>query len=212
MAEIVFILGESGSGKSTSLRNFKKDEVKILNVAGKRLPFKNELSSLNLRKYPYQEVIPMIMKAILKYQNECKTFVIDDVQYVMSFEFFDSNVKGYDKFTFLGKHFKELLDFIQIDVADDVIVYFMMHIEQKDDGTMGAKTVGKLLDEKIKLEGLSTVVIRCVQENDKHYFKLHGDGTDTVKTPIGMFEEDRMDNDLALVNKTIRDYYGMNQN
>lgn len=208
MAEIVIVLGESGSGKSTSLRNFEKDKVKILNVSGKKLPFKNELSMLNLRNYSYQDAYTMIMKAVKKYEDECKTFVIDDTNYLMSFEYFDSTVSGYEKYNQLGKHFKELLDFLQRDIKDDVIVYMLTHIEKKDNEKYAMKTVGKLLDEKLTIEGLVTICIRCIDENGHHFFKVHGDGTDTVKTPIGMFEEDTIDNDLAIVDKAIRDYYG----
>lgn len=211
MAELVFIEGESGSGKSSSLRNFEKSDVLVLNAIGKRLPFKKDLNVVSLRKYEYIDAYNVIKEYIKKFQDKCKCFVIDDIGMEMSFEYFDTNVVGYDKFNNIGKHFKNLIDFIQREVADDVIVYMVMHLEMKDDGKLGAKTVGKLLDEKLKLEAMVSVVITTYVENGKYYFKVHGDGTDCTKTPMGMFEGDLVDNDLKEVDKTIREYWGMPQ-
>lgn len=210
MAEVVFVEGDSGSGKTTSIRNFDKDEIVVLNVSGKRLPLKKDLNVLNLRKLSFLKAYAMIKKVLKTNETKYKAFVIDDANYLMSFEYFDTNQQGYEKFNDIGGHFKSLIDFIQQQIDDNVIVYIMLHMEMKDDGKLAGKTVGKMLDEKIKLEGLSSVVISTVVTPSREFlFKVHGDGTDQTKTPMGMFETDTIPNDLKEVDKFIRTYWGM---
>lgn len=225
MAEIVFVLGESGSGKSRSMKFFDADEALVLKGAIKKFPFKTKLSYINLRvrpdepksekerpKKPFEMAYARAESTLIKYKDKYKVFIIDDFQYLMAFEFFESTTKGYDKFTDVGQHVKHLLDVITMDMPEDVIVYLLSHIELKDDDTYGAKTIGKMLDEKIKLEGLATVCIRCINDNGDHKFKVIGDGEDTVKSPEDMFEEAYIDNNLKLVDTAIREYYGMEGN
>ena len=140
----VLILGESGSGKSTSLRNFEKDEVGIFNVAGKPLPFKKKLNKKNNAKYEH------ITKALSK--PTLKRYVIDDSQYLMAFEMFDrAKETGYNKFTDIALNFRNLIQFIITGTPDDVIVYFLHHCETGDNGKIKAKTSVKMIDSQLTL-------------------------------------------------------------
>ena len=207
----VLILGESGSGKSTSLRNFDKSEVLVFSVAGKRLPFRNKLNTINLRNMNGSERYEAIESYLFKYQEKCKTFVIDDSQYLMAFEEMGRWAEqGYGKFAQMALHFKDLMDVIA-SLNDDVIVYLLHHTEADDYGRLKAKTVGKMIDSKLTLEGLFEVVLMAINDDGKYCFKTHNDGTSTVKSPIGMFDEDSIDNDLKAVNEVIRDYFDMDK-
>ena len=109
----------------------------------------------------------------------------------------------------IGDHFWNLIEFIKKSVPNDKIVYVIMHEDTDDFGNIKPKTIGKLLDEKVCVEGMFTIVLRCVCENGKHLFVTQSTGMDIAKSPIGMFKELQIDNDLAMVDKTIREYYEM---
>lgn len=205
-------MGESGTGKSTSLRNFEKKDVIVLNVADKVLPFRKQLNVLNLRKASYSERYSLIKQAISKNQNKYKVFVIDDDQYLMAFELFDrAKEKGYDKFTDTALEFKNLMDFIQTNTNDDVIVYLLHHTETTENGRVKAKTSGKMIDNQLTLEGLFSIVLMTRAYDGNYKFLTQTDGLDPVKTPIEMFDEKEIDNDLKMVDTTIREYYDMNK-
>jgi len=203
MAVPVLILGESGTGKSASLRNFKRGEVAVINVAGKPLPFKSDLGMISTDSYP------KIVQALKGMQTP--SAVIDDAQYLMANEFMRrSGEMGYQKFTDIGKNFWSLIaETVSRDMPSDRIVYFLSHIERDQAGNEKIKTIGRMLDEKITVEGLFTIVLKTHVEDGKYTFMTHNSGFDTVKSPIGMFESQQIDNDLALVDKTIRAYYNM---
>lgn len=204
------ILGESGSGKSTSLRNFDKSEVLVFNIADKVLPFRKKLNVINLRKASYSERYSLIKQYISKYQEKCKVFVIDDSQYLMAFEMFDrAKETGYNKFTDIALDFKNLLDFVQTSTNDDVTVYLLHHTEMTDTGKIKAKTSGKMIDNQLTLEGLFSIVLMTRSYDGNFKFVTKSDGLDPVKTPMEMFNDGEIDNDLKLVDKTIREYYDM---
>ncbi len=199
----VLILGESGAGKSCSLRNFEPEEVGIFNVAGKPLPFKKQLKKVNNAKY----------SDILKSLNEpkLKTYVIDDSQYLMAFEMFDrAKEVGYNKFTDVALNFRTLVDRIIRNTPDDVIVYFLHHTETTDTGKIKAKTSGKMLDNQLTLEGLFSIVLLCKTDGQEHYFETQSDGYSTCKSPMDMFDL-KIDNDLKMVDTKIREYYELNK-
>lgn len=195
----VMIMGPSGSGKSASMRNFKPSEVAVFNVAGKPLPFRGNLPSFVTSDYS------KIIKALKK--SSRKSYVIDDAQYLMGFEEMDSRKTGYEKFNSIGFNFIGLVRFVSEQLPPDVIVYFLQHTEMGDDGRIKAKTLGKLIDNHYTLEGLFSVVLMCEVDKEKHQFLTNSDGTNTCKSPIGMFEEKIIDNDLKLVDQTIREYW-----
>ena len=195
----ILILGPSGSGKSTSLRNFNEKEIGIFNVAGKPLPFKKKLPKVDNATYS------TIMKGIK--ESKLKTFVIDVSQYLMAFESFDhAKDTGYTKFTNMALNFKNLISFVIKDTPDDVHVYFLHHTELSDDGKIKAKTLGKMLDNQLTVEGLFSIVLLCGVEGSEHFFITNSDGSNPAKSPMEMFEQ-KIDNDLKLVDETIREYY-----
>ena len=198
----VLILGESGSGKSASLRNFGSAEVGIFNVASKPLPFRKKLKVANNATYS------MIMKSLGA--PSLKTYVIDDSQYLLAFEFFDrAKETGYQKFTDIALNFRNLIQFVITQTPPDVIVYFLHHLERSDDGHTKAKTIGKMLDEKLTVEGLFSIVLMAQTDGKDHWFLTQNDGYNTVKAPMEMFADAKIDNDLKMVDQTIRDYYEM---
>ena len=201
MAVLVMIYGQSGTGKSTSLRNFSREDVAIVNVSGKPLPFRNNLKTYKSDNYQ------AIMKAIQAAPQ--KSIVIDDATYLMVNEFMRTAKQiGFQKYTDMACSFNSLIEFAA-SLPDDKIVYFMGHSDQADDGREHFKTIGKMLDEKITLEGMFTIVLKTVVTDGKYQFSTRNSGQDTVKTPLGMFNDVLIDNDLAMVDKTIREYYGI---
>lgn len=140
-----------------------------------------------------------------------KSYVIDDSQYLLAFEFFDKvNIKGYDKFTELAVNFRNLIDFVINRTPKDVIVYFLHHTEIGEHGTIKAKTVGKMLDQQLTVEGLFTIVLRTRVESGNYKFITQNSGNDTCKSPLEMFDLE-IDNDLKFVDETIRKYYELEE-
>lgn len=199
----VLILGESGSGKTASLRNFNENEIGIFNVAGKPLPFRKKLPKVN--NATYAEIIKGLKL------GKVKTYVIDDSQYLMAFEMFDkAKETGYNKFTDVALNFRNLIDFIIRETPDDYIVYFLHHTETTDTGKIKAKTSGKMLDNQLTLEGLFSIVLLCKTDGKEHCFETQSDGYTTCKSPMEMFEL-KIDNDLKKVDEIIRNYYDLNK-
>ena len=203
MAIPCLILGESGTGKSASLRNFKRGEVAVINVAGKPLPFKSDLGMITTDKYSE------IVKALKGMKTP--SAVVDDAQYLLVNEFMRrSGEMGYQKFTDMAKNYWSLIaETVTRDMPPEKIVYFLSHIDRDQNGNEKVKTIGKLLDEKITIEGLFTIVLKTHVEDGKYTFFTQNSGFDTVKSPIGMFTEMQIDNDLKMVDNVIRDYYGI---
>lgn len=205
MAIPVLILGESGTGKSCSMRNFNAGEVAIMNVSKKALPFRTELKTYD--SDDYGKIIGMIKIAVGK---GIKSIVIDDSQYLMVNAFMRrSNETGYQKYTDMARTHWDLIEFIKT-LSPDVIVYMMSHIDRDQNGNEKAKTVGKMIDQYITLEGEFTIVLKTKAQDGRYFFQTHNGGFDTVKSPFGMFEDDFIDNDLKLVDQTIRTYYNLN--
>lgn len=203
MAIIVMLYGQSGTGKSASLRNFKKGEVGIINVSGKPLPFKSDLPFISTDDY--SKVWETLHGA------KAPSIVIDDATYLMTDEFMrTSKVTGYQKFTDMAKNFFDTIEQARYLPADK-IVYFIGHSDVDANGNEKFKTIGKLLDEKVTLEGKFTIVLKSVVTDGHYQFSTQNNGVDTVKSPIGMFNSPLIDNDLAAVDKTIREYYGLSK-
>ena len=200
MGQAVLIVGESGTGKSASLRNFQRGEVTYFNVAGKPLPFKG--------RFAYEHTgdsYRQIKKALR--ELETPVAVIDDCQYLMANEYMRrSDERGYDKFTEIAKNFWELITMVA-DLPHDKVVYFLSHIETDATGKEKIKTIGKMLDEKITVEGLFTIVLKTKVQDGKYSFSTQNNGNDTVKSPIGMFATNEIDNDLKFVDNAVREYY-----
>ena len=201
MAVLVMIYGQSGTGKSTSLRNFTNDEVAVINVSGKPLPFRSKLTTYDTDNYT------KISSALGKIER--KSIVIDDATYLMVNEFMrTAKVAGYQKYTDMAVNFNSLVAQAS-QLASDKIVYFLGHSDLKDDGTEHFKTIGKMLDNYVTVEGKFTIVLKTVVQDGKYYFSTHNSGQDTVKSPLGMFDDNYVDNDLKAVDTIIREYYGI---
>lgn len=200
----VLIIGKSGSGKSASLRNFDEN-VSIINVLGKPFPFKNKLTQVVTDDYD------RIMR--LLHKSKSLSLVIDDAGYLITNFFMSKHSSAgsgnavFSVYNELGDRFWGLIQFVIKNLPDEKIVYFMMHEDKNDFGDIKPKTIGKLLDEKVCLEGMFTIVLRCAVENGRHLFFTQSSGYDVAKTPMGMFESTQIDNDLKAVDATIRDYY-----
>ena len=204
MGVAVLILGESGSGKSASMRNFNSEDERVLNVASKPFPFRN----VNKLKKADKATYAMIKGAVSSGQS--LSYVIDDAQYLMAFESFEkANETGYTKFTLMAKNYEEMLRYIQEDTSPDTIVYIMQHIDTDENGKVKAKTLGKMLDQQLTIEGLFTIVLLAKADEKRHYFVTQSDGTNPCKSPMGMFDDIEIDNDLKMVDDTIREYYGL---
>lgn len=196
----ILIEGESGAGKTYSIKNLDADAVGIFAVEKSRLPFKKAFRVAKNANYG------AIMKVL---QNPTlKTYIIDDSQYLMVNEFFDrAKDTGYQKYTDIGLNFRNLVHFINHNLPDDVHVYFLHHTEtDSNTGKTKAKTVGKMLDNYLTLEGCFNIVLQAVAEGKEHYFITQSDGYNTAKSPEDMFDV-KIPNDLALVDETIREYY-----
>ena len=199
----VLLIGASGSGKSTSLRNFKGEEVAVVNVLGKPLPFKSDIKAGKCDNYD------VILKAIK--ETPKKTIVIDDANYLITSEFMNkASVKGYDKYNELANNFWNLINGIK-NIEGGKTVYLIMHEDADENGNVKPKTIGKLLDDKVNIQGMFTICIRSMYENGNYIFRLKTNGQDCVKTPFGMFEEETMDNDLKAFDKVVREYYDLDK-
>ena len=199
----VLLIGKSGSGKSTSLRNFKGEEVAVVNVLGKPLPFKSDI------KAPKCDDYATILKAIASTPK--KTIVIDDAGYLITNEFMkNSSIKGYDKFNNMANNFWNLINAIK-NIEGGKTIYLIMHEDIDDLQNIKPKTIGHLLDEKVDIQGLFTICIRSVYEDGKYLFKLKTNGQDCVKTPFDMIVEPEMDNDLKAFDEVVREYYELDK-
>lgn len=196
----VLVMGASGSGKSASLRNFDPSEVGLFNVAGKPLPFRKKMNLVS-NNATYDTITASLQK------NALNCYVIDDAQYLMAFEFFDrAKETGFSKFADLGNHFYNLLKFIRLWTRDDTIVYLLAHIDVEDGGYVKMKTLGKMLNEKLCVEGLFSIVLLAETNGKEHWFTTQSNGRTTAKSPMEMFEL-KIPNDLKMVDTTIREYY-----
>jgi energy-coupling factor transporter ATP-binding protein EcfA2 len=200
----VLIIGKSGSGKSTSLRHFTEN-IGVINILGKPFPFKNKLPSITTDNYD------KVKNVLLK--SEAKSLVIDDAGYLITNHFMREHAstgKGNGVFSLyndIGDSFWGLIQFVIKELPNDKIVYLMMHEDKNDFGDIKPKTIGKMLDEKVCVEGMFSVALRCVFVNGEHKFLTQSDGYDITKSPMGMFDGTEIDNDLKLVDTKIREYW-----
>ena len=200
MGKVCLIYGESGSGKSASLRNFEPNELGIFNISRKPLPFRKKLPVANTSDY---EVIKTKLR-----ENSKNCYVLDDIGLAMTFYLFNRCLEpGYGKFTQAAKDFYDLVQCAIRETSDDTITYFLMHTERSEDGMkVKAKTAGKMIDSQLTLESLFSIVLFAQTDGKKHVFITQSDGVTTAKSPMEMFPEE-IENDLKAVDTTIREYY-----
>ena len=195
----VMVLGRSGVGKSASLRNIPEDRYSVVEVNGKPLPFKTKKAAYNSSDYA--------KISAYMHNTPADIIIIDDSQYLMANEFMRrAKERGFEKFTEIGLNFWNLINEVQ-SLPPHKIVYFLHHVETGDDGMMKEKTIGKLLDEKICIAGMFTIVLYADKSDKTYFFATQSDGKTPAKTPMGMFEKQNIDNDLFAVDTAIRSYY-----
>lgn len=208
MGMVVLVYGKSGSGKSRSLKNFAEDEIFLVNVERKPLPFR--------KKFKYvlnSDNVTMIREGLSK--MPVKTAVIDDAGYILTNTFMRGHSAGrtgsavFDLYNDIADIFWGLVKFCKDKLPDDVIVYIIMHEDTTDMGEAKLKTIGKLLDEKVCLPGMVTVCLRCMSNDGKHFFRTVTDGMDVTKSPEELFDDKEIDNDLKMVDDKIREYYDL---
>lgn len=205
MANKILIMGESGTGKSTSMRNFGSDEIAIVNPVGKPLPFRGKFDTLN-GATESRKITQFMDKAVA---DGKKVIVVDDFQYILSVPYMNRiKEAGWDKWNDFGDNYFTILNHVN-EMPEDVNVYFLTHTETLENGITTIKLIGKLLREKITIEGLFTIVLQTQVNEGNYYFLTQNSGKNTVKSPMGMFQDYSIENDLKFVDDVIRNYYGM---
>lgn len=200
----VLIIGKSGTGKSTSMRNCVGQDFNLINVLSKPLPFKGHIPTAQTDDYA------IIMKSL--HATKAKSIVIDDAGYLITNQFMRNHGSGkgnavYQMYNDIADHFWNLIQFIVNKVQADKIVYVIMHEEVNENGDIKPKTIGKLLDEKVTIEGMFTIVLRSIYQDNKYQFVTQSIDGSVAKSPIGLFADEYIDNDLLLVDQAIREYY-----
>lgn len=205
MAEKILIMGESGTGKSTSIRNCNPSTTAIVNPVGKPLPFKGSKNFITLNGVTNADRICDFMKEQAKAGK--KMIIVDDFQYILAVPYMNRiKETGWDKYNDFGSNYFNIISVCN-ELPDDVCVYYLTHCETLENGLTTVKLIGKLLREKITVEGLFTIVLKTGVSEGKYYFFTQNSGKDTVKSPLGMFDSFSIDNDLAYVDAKIRNYY-----
>lgn len=207
MAKLTLIMGRSGAGKTASLRNLK-EKTAVISVTNKPLPFKNNENLKVVVADEYLKIKGLLSKA---YESGIRIAVIDDAGYIMTNKFMAGHrqAKGnsqFDLYNEIGDNFFSLIKSCG-ELPDDMLVFVIMHEEMNDMGYSKPKTIGKLLDDKVCIEGMFTIVLHAIKLDGKYVFATNTDGLDVTKSPIGMFESEYIDNDLQLVVEKIREYY-----
>lgn len=214
MSIATLVLGESGTGKSTSLRNFDPVDTLLIQSIHKPLPFRSVDWKIHSTDTPEGNIFitdnaDQICNVMAKTKRNI--IVIDDYQYIMANEFMRrGKEKGYDKFTDIGFNGWKIFD-LATKLPPEKRVYILAHTQNDDFGRTKIKTIGKMLDEKITLEGIVTICLRTHVADGKYLFSTQNNGSDTVKSPMGLFDSDLIDNDLKAVDDAICEYWGIPQ-
>ena len=218
MSEPILILGASGSGKSTAMRNLDPEHTLIISIDGKRPPFSmkgwSAISSKepkgNFFKPPRSNVYGLCKSAIkTAIENGKKVIVIDDSQFLLANSFFErAEERGYDKFSQMGKSFWQLIEFCR-DQPEDITIYFLHHLEYTEQGHIKPKTIGKMLDQQGCVEGRFTICLLAEKVEEEHVIRTSMANQPVIKAPMGMFDQEEIDNDLKIIDDTVREYYGI---
>jgi ABC-type dipeptide/oligopeptide/nickel transport system ATPase component len=216
MSNTVLIIGESGVGKSTSIRNLDPKETFIINVLGKPMPFmggkKNYINcdkdnpSGNHVATDKTEVIKGLIMAVNDRRPEIKTLIIDDFNYTMTNEFMrQALIKGFDKFSLIAQNAWSIINCLNA-TRDDLDCFVLMHSDTDQDGKSKPMTIGKLINDKVKLEGMVTTCLHALIIDGEYKFLTQNDGCHMSKSPYGMFKDGLIDNDLTYVKQQLRKY------
>lgn len=205
MAEKILIMGESGTGKSASIRNCDPNTTAIINPVGKPLPFRGSKHFNTLNGVTDANEICNFMRNAVK--NGAKMIIVDDFQYILAVPYMNRiKETGWDKYNDFGSNYFNIIDICK-ELPEDVCVYYLTHCETLENGLTTVKLIGKMLREKITVEGLFTIVLKTGVSEGNYYFFTQNSGKDTVKSPMGMFDTFSVENDLKYVDDKIRNYY-----
>jgi hypothetical protein len=212
MSTAIMVIGESGTGKTTSLRNFNPEDVLLIQAVRKPLPFKSANWKPCNKQNPNGSVFHSDnARTIVEMMQRCKkpVIVVDDFQYILANAFMRRSAEtGFQKFTEIAKDAWDIL-MAASGQPNHSRIYILAHSTTDESGKTKAKTIGKLLDEKITIEGLLTIVLRTAVINGQYLFATQNSGSDTTKSPMGMFEDEHIPNDLAAVDKAVCEFYGL---
>ena len=187
------------------MRNFGSDEIAIVNPVGKPLPFRGKFDTLN-GATESRKITQFMDKAVA---DGKKVIVVDDFQYILSVPYMNRiKEAGWDKWNDFGDNYFTILNHVN-EMPEDVNVYFLTHTETLENGITTIKLIGRLLREKITIEGRFIIVLQTQVNEGNYYFLTQNSGKNTVKSPMGMFQDYSIENDLKFVDDVIRNYYGM---
>lgn len=210
----VLILGESGTGKSTSLRNLDPAHTLLIQCVKKPLPFRSKDWSYRAKDNPSGNIFVthdwMQIMTIMK-KTQRRLIVVDDLQYMLSSEYMArASENGYQKFADLASHMWQVINSAML-LPDSTRVYFLAHTETTDDGVTRMKSMGRMIHEKLAIEGLFSIVLRTAVINGSYLFQTKNNGHDTVKAPVGLFEDEMIENDLSLIDAKLFEYYELSE-
>ena len=219
-SKLVGIVGQTGTGKSTSIKHLNPEETYIINVAKKELPFKGSEKLYNAEKKNYKEVddaneISRLLKTISEKAPHIKNIIIEDSNYIMGFNIVSKATEvGFTKFSVMARDMVDLFRTAR-QLRDDIKVFYFTHPETVEDGgeIIGykIKTAGKMIDNQVLLEGLLTVCLYTNVEETKdgatYSFITNRYKKMPAKSPDGMFAETKIPNNLQLVVNALNEYY-----
>lgn len=216
MSNTILVIGESGVGKSTSIKSLNPEETFIINVLGKMLPFKSankaykpfnkENPTGNIYSTDNADTIKRLIASVDKNRPEIKNLIIDDYQYVMCNEYMNKALeKGFDKFSLIGQNAWSIIQRLT-ETRNDLFCFVLSHSETEEDGRVKCKTIGKMIDRTVCLEGMFYVVLHALVRDEKYKFLTQNDGKHLAKSPMGMFNDRLIDNDLNYVKEKISEY------
>ena len=189
------------------MKNCVGKDFGLIKVLNKPLPFRGNIAGRFSRDYG------QINRAIVSSQWP-KSIVIDDAGYLITGQFMDghnSTGKGNAVFSLyndMADNFYRMIQNIADNAPADRIIYVVMHEDTNEFGDIKPKTIGKLLDEKVCIEGMFTIVLRAVHTDDYYFVTQTRDGA-VSKSPDDMFDSVEIPNDLLAVDNAIREYYGI---
>ena len=210
MADTLLVLGNTGTGKSTAIKTLNPEITFIVQCVNKELPFrgfkkKYPLGKNRLVSSSYKEIGKKLLE--INENESIQTVILDDITYLMTNEYMMTETKGFDKFNNIAENFYKLINFIKTKLREDLTVIFMGHEETDNTGRTQMKTFGKLLSEKICIEGMFSIVLNTFVNSEGYYFQTQNNGFNTTKSPQGMFEDLLIPNDLSYVIERIKLYY-----
>ena len=212
MSTATLILGQSGTGKSTSLRNIDASKTLLIQAKKKPLPFRSKEWKPVTKDNPQGSVFatdnPKKILALME-RTDREIIIIDDFQYIMANEYMRrAQETGFNKFTEIGKNAWDIF-MLASELGEHKRVYILSHTQENDNGKTSIKTIGKMLDEKITLEGMVTICLKTAIINEQYVFCTKNNGQDTTKAPMGLFPSDHIENDLNAVDTAICEYWSI---